>query len=74
MFLWQPGENYPRIITKYSFLTISLRLYWKKNSADGWAIPVGDFQYGKCPKISNSLFHTTFGLNFAFYAVVSYNT
>ena len=22
MFLWRTGENYPRIITKYSFLTI----------------------------------------------------
>ena len=28
------------------------------------------FNYGKCPKISNTLIHTL-GLNFAFYAVVS---
>ena len=29
--------------------------------------------YGKCPKFFNTLFHTFFCLNFAFYAVVSYN-
>ena len=29
-------------------------------------------KYGKCPKISNALFHTRHtGLNFAFYAVVT---
>ena len=26
-----------------------------------------NIQYGKCPKISNTLFHTFIGLNFAFY-------
>ena len=31
-------------------------------------------KYGKFPKISNTLFHPFFGLNFAFYAVVSLNT
>ena len=29
------------------------------------------FKLGKSPKISNSSFHTFFGLNFAFYAVLS---
>ena len=30
------------------------------------------YEYNKCPKISNTLFHTFFGLNFiAFNAVVS---
>ena len=29
------------------------------------------FVYGKCPKNSNTLFRTLFGLKFAFYAVVS---
>ena len=30
--------------------------------------------YGQCPKISNTLFHSISGLNFAFYAVISKNT
>ena len=29
------------------------------------------YRDGKCPKILNTLFHTFFGLNFAYYAVVS---
>ena len=28
-------------------------------------------EYGKCPKLSNTLFDTFYNLNFAFYAVVS---
>ena len=32
-----------------------------------------NLNYGYCPKISNTLFQT-FGLNFAFYEVVSLNT
>ena len=27
-------------------------------------------QYGKCPKKSNTLFHTCFGLNFDFHTVI----
>ena len=34
----------------------------------------GTFEYSTCPKHSNTLFSTFFGLNFAFYAFVPYNT
>ena len=56
---------------------MSLNNYVEKVSAefDNDLDHLNNTSYSKCPKISNTLFHTFFwGLNFAFDAFVSWNT
>ena len=66
----------PSVLENISLVTLLVTLHNQfkspcKRSEAGNLMDSLFWLYGKCPLISNTLFHTFFGINFAFYEVVS---
>ena len=72
MLLCRTGEIHPRTITKYSEIPLQRPLLeLSKSGPISGVVLILNIEYGKYHKMGNTLFHTLFGLNYAFYAVVS---